>query len=78
MAQQQQSREFEVSDLSSIPWLGKRRKNQLNISRDFKSRGKGCLTWSCKGLKITEGVERFSKQDAPTISKGFPTNLEHY
>ena len=30
MAQQQESRELEVSDLSSIPWLGKK-KNQLNI-----------------------------------------------
>ena len=27
MAQQQQSREFEVSDLSSITWLGKKTKN---------------------------------------------------
>ena len=56
-------------------------KNQLNIRRGFRSRGKGCLTWSCKSLKITEGVERFSmisRQGAPTISKGFPTNLEHY
>jgi len=25
MTQQQQSREFDVSDLSSIPWLGKRK-----------------------------------------------------
>ena len=29
MTQQQQSREFDVSDLSSIPWLGKRK--ELNI-----------------------------------------------
>ena len=29
MTQQQQSREFDASDLSSIPWLGKRK--ELNI-----------------------------------------------
>ena len=29
MTQQQEPREFDVSDLSSIPWLGKRKK--LNI-----------------------------------------------
>ena len=29
MTQQQQSRKFDVSDLSSIPWLGKRK--ELNI-----------------------------------------------
>ena len=40
MTQQQQSREFDVSDLSSIPWLG----------RDFRSRGNGCLT-SSKSLE---------------------------
>lgn len=44
MTQQQQSREFDVSDLSSIPWLGKG-KNEIF---DFRSRGKGCLTWSRK------------------------------
>ena len=30
MTQQRQSREFDISDLSSIPWLGKR-KELLNI-----------------------------------------------
>lgn len=49
MTQQQQSREFDVSDLSSIPWLGKRK--ELNIWRDFRSRGKGCLTWPRKSLE---------------------------
>ena len=34
MTQQQQSREFDVSDLSSIPWLGK------YLTR-FQVRGKG-------------------------------------
>ena len=29
MTQQRQSREFDISDLSSIPWLGKRK--ELNI-----------------------------------------------
>ena len=29
MTQKQQSREFDVSDLSSFPWLGKRK--ELNI-----------------------------------------------
>ena len=47
MTQQQQSREFDVSDLSSIPWLGKG-KNEIF---DFRSRGKGCLTWLCKSLE---------------------------
>ena len=34
MTQQQQSREFDVSDLSSIPWLGKR-KEQEPINRSL-------------------------------------------
>ena len=29
MTQQQQSREFDVSDLSSIPWLGKRNESAI-------------------------------------------------
>ena len=33
MAQQQQSSEFEVSDLSSIPWLGKRKKSIKYLTR---------------------------------------------
>ena len=45
MTQQQQSREFDVSGLSSIPWWGKGK----NLT-DFRSRGKGCLTWSRKSL----------------------------
>ena len=49
LSQQQQSREFDVSDLSSIPWFGK--KKELDIWREFMSRGKGCLTWSRKNLE---------------------------
>ena len=33
MAQQQQSREFDVSDLSSIPWLGKRKESIKYLTR---------------------------------------------
>ena len=36
MAQQQQSREFEVSDLSSIPWLGKRKKKTIKYLTRFQ------------------------------------------
>ena len=50
MTQQQQSREFDVSDLYSIPWLGKTWK-ELNICRKFRSRGKACLTWLRKSLE---------------------------
>ena len=45
----QESREFDVTNLSSIPWLEK--KKEWNMWRDFRSRGKGCLTWSRKSLE---------------------------
>ena len=45
MTQEQEPREFDVSDLSSIPWLGKRK--ELNIWRDFRSQAKGCVPWWC-------------------------------
>ena len=34
MTQQQQSREFDVSDLSSIPWLGKRKELRVNACKN--------------------------------------------
>ena len=50
MTKQQQSREFDVSDLSLIPRLGKRKEFDA-ISGPERDREKGCLIWSRKSLE---------------------------
>ena len=76
---QKQSREFEVSDLSSIPCLGKSKKSIKYLTR-FQVPREGLFDMVVQEPEDNRRCGKIlmiSKQGGPRISKGFPTNLEH-